>query len=850
MGLLNRKTFNNYNLSLFLFLQVTLSSCSNIQNITRPGDIINIEGLYESVETTINSVFTKDNILVSNLETESSSNRDLQFALQQFNQSRFEVAGFYLKKTLVKFPDNPTAIRLLPWTYFYQKHYDKALKTFKRTKALYKKNPEPLVGMGWCYFALRSYEKAIEQFKYAKKLNGDLYQINKGEGFAHLKLNKKNEAKENFSQIYSSSQVNRIFELWVSWHEKNKDALISILPTSTQPISLFTLPIEFPRYQSLLMGFPSGTDPLINIAWNVFSEGKYKKALNIFEDISMDDTSPDIKNGLAWSLLKNKETKEASLLFREILQTWPNFLGAIKGIDEIEKIKRKQALYADHYLDIKKLGIAEKKYYEIKNRYPNWEYSYSQLGKIKLVQKDYLYSREYFLDALDIAPNYKEAKAGIEEIRKVIDASLYQADLALKSGNYKKAAVLYADYIEEYKPNATSFLNIHKTLSHLGFMDDPWKEYSTTQKPSKPPISFFSKVIKKLGLIDSIPKNTYSELPSSSTSLAHAYNGLGWSQYYKKKYLQAAEKFKIARTDREYFIESSRGLGLSLYEAGKFKLAANALKFVAKLNPDQTLVYKLDMSILMGWDAATAREYFTKNLVHYPLRSSLYMGLGWLNYKDMNRDLAIEYFLKAISLDPSFALTDEFKTLIAKERFGWQIYNRLGWAYYEQLDYTNAILMFKNSLRKQPNKSESRKGIGYVLNKTDKLPEAAKYLSQALALNNDPNPVIEMISGNHTIAPYSKITTARTTLGNIFLKQGKPYEAIELFQEELKFRPNLAVAQDGLGWSYLKLNQFIQSRTAFKNAIKNQPLNYLTHKGLKEVKQRIANNKLKRTLKP
>ena len=175
MSLLNRKTFNNYNLSLFLFLQVTLSSCSNIQNITRPGDIINIEGLYESVETTINSVFTKDNILVSNLETESSSNRDLQFALQQFNQSRFEVAGFYLKKTLVKFPDNPTAIRLLPWTYFYQKHYDRALKTFKRSKALHKKNPEPLVGMGWCYYALRSYEKAIEQFKYAKNLNGDLY---------------------------------------------------------------------------------------------------------------------------------------------------------------------------------------------------------------------------------------------------------------------------------------------------------------------------------------------------------------------------------------------------------------------------------------------------------------------------------------------------------------------------------------------------------------------------------------------------------------------------------------------------------------------------------------------------
>ena len=850
MVLLNRKNFNCSRLVLFLFLQVTLSSCSNIQNIASPLDIVKVEDLYESVETAINSAFAKDNILVSNLRTEYSSDRDLKFALQQYNQSKFEISEFYLKKTLVKFPNNPTAIKLLPWTYFHQKQYNRALKAFKRTKALHKKNPEPLVGMGWCYYALRSYKKAIEQFKYAKKLNGDLYQIHKGEGFANLKLNKKNEAKESFSQIYSPSNVNRIFELWASWHEENTDILINMLPTKTQPISLFTLPTEFPRYQSLLMGLPNGTDPLINIAWNVFSKGKYKKALDSFEDIPMDDRSPDIKNGLAWSLLKNKETKEASLLFSEILQTWPNFLGAIKGMDAIEKTKRKQALHADHYLDIKKLGIAEKKYYEIKNRYPNWEYPYTQLGKIKLVQKDYLYSREYFLDALDLAPSNKEAKAGIEEVRKVIDASLYQADLALKSGNYKKAAVLYANYIEEYKPNATSFLSLHRTLSHLGFMDDPWKEYSAEQKPTKAPISFFSKIMNKLDLIDSIPKNIYSEAPSSSSSLAHAYNGLGWSQYHKKKYLQAAEKFKIARTDREYFIESSRGLGLSLYEAGQFRLAANALKFIVKLNPDQNLAYKLDMSILMGWDVASAREYFTQNLIYYPLRSSLYMGLGWLNYKDMNEDLAIEYFLKAIALDPSFALTDEFKTLLAKERFGWQVYNRFGWAYYEQLDYTNAILMFKNSLREQPNKSEARKGMGYALNKIDKLPEAAKYLSQALELNNDPNPVTEMISGNNTIAPYSTITTARTTLGNIFLKQGKPSEAIELFQEELKFRPNLAVAQNGLGWSYLKLNQFIQSRTAFKNALKNQPLNYLTHQGLKEVKQKIANNRLKRTLKP
>ena len=140
----------------------------------------------------------------------------------------------------------------------------------------------------------------------------------------------------------------------------------------------------------------------------------------------------------------------------------------------------------------------------------------------------------------------------------------------------------------------------------------------------------------------------------------------------------------------------------------------------------------------------------------------------------------------------------------------------------------------------QTNKSESRKGIGYTMGKMGKLAQAVKYLNQVLVLNPDPNPVIETISGNDAISPYIATTTARTTLGEIMLKQNNPFEAIVLFQQELGNRPNLAVALNGLGWSYLKLNRLTESRTAFKAAIERQPLNNLSYKGLREVKQKIA----------
>ena len=840
MSFLNPTIFKFYNIFLWILLPVTLSSCTAIQNSVSP-----IKSISSEIEYQTNKAFSNATILVSNLAHKSAFNTDLEFALQQFNQSKYEVAEFYLKKSLIKVPDNPTAIKLLPWVYFYQQQYDKALTSFKRAKVFYKKDPKLSIGMGWSYLGITNYERAIEQFEYAKKLNGDIYQIYKGQGFAHLILKRKPKAKENFLKIYNTSQINKIFSLWSNIQENKPDKLFYILPTATESLSLFTLPIEFPRYQGLFLALPKGIEPDINDAWNAFEKEKFKKALYIFKNISVGYSTPDAENGLAWSYLKTKEIKEASKLFKEILQTWPNFIGAIQGLDEIKKIKKIQASHADNYFKVNKLGLAEKKYKEMKNKYPNWEYPHIQLGKVKLARNDFLYAREHFLDALDIAPKNPTAKEGIKEVRKEVDSELFLADLALESGDYKKAALLYADYIKEYEPNASNLINLKNTFHQIRFLDDPWKEYSSKQKPVTPPITFFSQILDKLGLRDSIFSNTRPVIPSRQNSLAHAYNGLGWSQYYKKKYLKAATKFEIARRDREYFVDSSRGLGLALYNAGQFKEAANALKIVVKLNPDQLdLAYKLDTSILMSWDAISAREYFSKNIVNYPLRSSLYMGLGWLIHRDGNSDLAIEYFLKAISLDPNFALTSEFKALLAKKRFGWQVYNKFGWAYYEKHDYENAIIMFQNALKEQPNRSETRKGMGYTLNKIGKLSKSVKYLNQALELNNDPNVVKEIFSESSTISPYSATTTVRTTLGNILIKQGKPHEAIALFKDALELKPKLAAAHGGLGWAYLALNQFTQSRTAFKTALKIQPHNYLAYKGLREIKQKIANIKL------
>ncbi|SVE27249.1 uncharacterized protein METZ01_LOCUS480103, partial [marine metagenome] len=236
---------------------------------------------------------------------------------------------------------------------------------------------------------------------------------------------------------------------------------------------------------------------------------------------------------------------------------------------------------------------------------------------------------------------------------------------------------------------------------------------------------------------------------------------------------------------------AAKGLGLSYYGMEKFSYAAKALKmpYIADPHQEET-AYILDWSILRGWEINDAKNYFKQSLKEYPLRASLYMGMGWIHYREGNPNLAVEFFLKAISLDPEFALSEEFKEVLKNERFGWQVHNRLGWTYYAKKDYQKSMEMFRISLKHQPNKSEARKGIGYILFKMGKNQMAARFLDECLRINPDPNPVIEESNGQEeAVAPYKLETTARTKLGRIYLLLNNPQEALVQFIQELELRP-------------------------------------------------------------
>ena len=306
-------------------------------------------------------------------------------------------------------------------------------------------------------------------------------------------------------------------------------------------------------------------------------------------------------------------------------------------MNEIKEIKNRQAVYVQYYLDLGKYRLAQEKLDELLFRYKNWAHPYNQHGKISLAQKKYNLAKDYFKEALEKEPKNPVAINGLEQVLKGVNKHLYKADQALKQGDYKTAALIYYDYVQE---------------------DENW--------------------------------------PSDKFGTAHAYNGLGWSQFKKKQYHYAIKKFVKSVQHEDYKIDASKGLGLSLFAINEYKDAVPYLETALLHDPgNKELGYKLDWAILKSETPQSSKVYFEKILKEHPLLASPYMALGWVHYKEGKPDLAIEYFLKAISLDPDFALSPKFIELLSKERFGWQVYNSLGWSYFQYGRNDKAMKMFK-----------------------------------------------------------------------------------------------------------------------------------------------------------
>ncbi|PIR00906.1 MAG: hypothetical protein COV66_03500 [Nitrospinae bacterium CG11_big_fil_rev_8_21_14_0_20_45_15] len=718
----------------------------------------------------------------------SEKNRpDLDFAQKNFRLGNFEVAEYYFSKVLLTNPQDPDALRELSWTYFYQKDYVKALNSFRRGETFSPKSIDPLIGKGWTLFALKRYEEAISVFQKAEEFTEDRRQITKALGFCFLLMNRQDDARQEFLKIYSEKDTADLIDESNQWFAKSPSPTPDIFSFQPGKFSLFTLPTEFPRHLSALVGFAEEPSTALDEPWRLYHKSFFDWAIDAFQkEIAKGNDNVDARNGLAWSYLGANRISDAEAVFDDILKYLPLFSGALKGKIEVHKAKTEKASVPQFYFDRGKDQIAEKEYLELSTKFPDWSHPVIQLGKIKLRMKEWQAAWDLFQKARKIDPDSPEVQDGLKMTLRELRPKLYKAQVLMESGDYKKASHIYFDYIEDHEKNPS----------------DPF--------------------------------------------LAVAYNQLGWGQFRKKQYDLAEQKFEIAKKYSDFELDSIKGAGMSAFNAGDFIKAEGYLNTVYEANPEvKEVAYLHDQSVRKGLPGAQALHYFRTEIKKFPLRASIYMEMGWLIHQQGDPALAVEYFAKAISLDPNVAVNSEFEQLLQAERFGWQVYNQMGWAYFQKKMLPQSMQMFNIALARQPNRSEARMGLAYNYFEMGNLDQSAELLQQTLILNPTPKFVWETVS--NAIGVVKMQTTVRTKLGRIYIAQNRNQEALNQFRKVLQVSPNLPEALDGLGWALFNLNRLLEARATFALSIEMEPLNNQSHIGLSRVKEQIVLEKMDRT---
>ncbi|HCG74019.1 MAG TPA: hypothetical protein DE038_12060, partial [Nitrospina sp.] len=247
------------------FIQISIFSLAVLVGVSCTTANKNFLGAKNSIVTSVREAFqgTKNSIVSVAQKSpivRNDKDQDFLFAQHQFNRRDFSVSEFYLKKTLANRPGDLRALNLLPWTYFFQKRFDKALTAFSQAHTFNKRNPIPIIGMAWCYFSLKHYERALESFDHAERLMPGSYEVHKGRAFTYLEQKRKDLAKQELIQIFDSNEIENIFHMWSQWSQDNPDAVWEIVPSNANSTSIFTLPAEHPRYRSILWGLPANDD--------------------------------------------------------------------------------------------------------------------------------------------------------------------------------------------------------------------------------------------------------------------------------------------------------------------------------------------------------------------------------------------------------------------------------------------------------------------------------------------------------------------------------------------------------------------------------------------------------------
>ncbi len=301
-------------------------------------------------------------------------------------------------------------------------------------------------------------------------------------------------------------------------------------------------------------------------------------------------------------------------------------------------------------------------------------------------------------------------------------------------------------------------------------------------------------------------------------------------------------------------------IDLQLHDANNGALLAAESLTVEKTEQILTEVDLLSLKLLkhLNADDAANQTHFA-DVMTDNLEAYRYYSLAVEKAQALHSKEAIELLEKAVALDPQFAMaharigytyavtwgiTDKAKPHLEK---AFKLSDRLSekdrlninaWYAIANLDYPNAIEIYREIIAKYPLETESYWRLGRLLEGEERLDEAVAVLKQGLTIDPQAKNIHNLLggiyaeSGNHSeaIASHQRYVALAPAEANAYDSLGSSYQwsgdyakAIENYNRALELQPNFEIALVHLANTRFQLGQYAEAINLYRRYIKIAP---------------------------
>ncbi len=490
------------------------------------------------------------------------------------------------------------------------------------------------------------------------------------------------------------------------------------------------------------------------------------------------------------------------------------------------------------------------------NKFREWAELRDAMGWCHYFLGEYEAAEERFKEALELEPDYKWSLEGLEALEAVRKAPLAEANTLLATCRYQEARSAY-QRIQDGQTAADS------SSVALALRGEAWCWYYLGDYAQA--VKAFRDARKKLGKDpESLRGMAYCQY--AQADYRHALTSLslslelepedyvarltaGWCHYWMGKYDKARKEFGRAIESDSAPWSAHVGLGWCAFRADDTSAALRAFEQALKLSPyaaDSELEAVIEarpdwrpLRNAIGWAALRENlsswaltEFETSELLDCDKREAL-AGQAFALFNMSRYDEALQK-AKSLHGSPEHKAVHVFRTALPEggtAEVATNVACLEGWIAQRQGRYDDALTLFREVRRAQPEWPDPACGEGWALYAQGNYPAAEQAFDAALELlpgYSDAN------SGRAAIRAWRYGTYDR---GWASYYAGDYYGALRSFQAILDDardpfpRTELDLVQASLGWSQFRAGDAKAAERSFKRALDAQPDQGLAHKG-------------------